>query len=141
MKTSGIVIELIKEFEALRLEAYQDTGGVWTVGWGHTANACPGKVITENEAKMYLQWDIEDTEAKLDGLNLLLNQNQYDALISFIFNIGIGRFKRSTMLKRLRENINHPDIPIQFKRWIYDAGKIQPGLVRRRNIESALYVS
>jgi lysozyme len=141
MKTSGIVIELIKEFEALRLEAYQDTGGVWTVGWGHTANAYPGKVITENEAKMYLQWDIEDTEAKLDGLNLLLNQNQYDALISFIFNIGIGRFKRSTMLKRLRENINHPDIPIQFKRWIYDAGKIQPGLVRRRNIESALYVS
>jgi len=145
MKASENAYALIKKYEGLRLKSYQDTGGKWTVGWGHTHNACPGKTITLREAEMFFKWDIDDTKTHLDDVikkyNLSFNQNQYDALISFIFNIGIGQFKRSTLLKLIREDVNHPDIIRQFKRWKYDAGVVQPGLVKRRAIESALYVS
>ena len=86
MKTSPKGIALIKEFEGLRLKAYKCPGGVWTIGYGHTAGVKSGMVITEAQAEEYLKADLIVFERYLNGLGLALNQNQFDALVSFIYN-------------------------------------------------------
>ena len=82
MKASSKALELIKQFEGLRLKAYLCPGGVWTIGYGHTAGVKPGMVISEAQAEEYLKADLISFERYLNGLGLALNQNQFDALIS-----------------------------------------------------------
>jgi lysozyme len=138
-------LDLIKQFEGLELEAYPDpgTGGEpWTIGYGHTS---PGKVkkgdkITEQEAEELLVKDIARFE---DGVNQLVRQpislNQFSALVSFSFNVGLWNLKSSTMLALVNTN-KLPEAALQFERWNKAAGKVLPGLVKRRKAEVALFL-
>lgn len=141
MNTSPKGIALIIEFEGLRLKAYQCPGGVWTIGYGHTAGVKPGMVITEAQAEEYLKANLIAFERYLNGLGLALNQNQFDALISFIYNVGTGNFSNSTLLRKVRANPQDNSIMDEFLRWVYSKGRVLPGLQRRRLAEMKLYFS
>ena len=141
MKTSPKGIALIKEFEGLRLKAYLCPGGVWTIGYGHTAGVKPGMVISEVQAEEYLKADLIAFERYLNGLGLALNQNQFDALVSFIYNVGTGNFSNSTLLRKVRVNPQENSIMDEFLRWVYSKGRVLPGLQRRRLAEMKLYFS
>lgn len=141
MKTSDKGIELIKRHEELRLKAYKCPAGVWTIGYGSTGGVRPGDVITEAQAEVKLREDLRTAEREVGRHKLNINQNQFDALVSFTFNVGSGNFRSSTLLKRIKENPNHPDIENQFGRWIYAGGKRLPGLVKRRKEEANLYTN
>ena len=141
MKTSPKGIALIKEFEGLRLKAYKCPGGVWTIGYGHTAGVKSGMVITEAQAEEYLKADLIVFERYLNGLGLALNQNQFDALVSFIYNVGTGNFSNSTLLRKVRANPQDNSIMDEFLRWVYSKGRVLPGLQRRRLAEMKLYFS
>ena len=141
MKTSHKGIDLIKEFEGLRLKAYKCPGGVWTIGYGHTAGVKPGMVISEAQAEEYLKADLIAFEKYLNSLGLAINQNQFDALISFIYNVGTGNFSRSTLLRKVRANPQGNSIMDEFLKWVYSKGHVLPGLQRRRLAEMKLYFS
>ena len=139
MRTSRKGIEFIKAHEGLRLDAYLCPAGVPTIGYGHTHGVKMGDRITEEQAEMLLIDDLIVVEREVNRYGLHLNQNQFDALVSFVYNVGARNFRSSTLLKRLKANPNDPDIANQFKRWVYCDGKVLPGLVRRRNDEAKLY--
>ena len=141
MKTSPKGIALIKEFEGLRLKAYKCPGGVWTIGYGHTTGVKPGMVISEAQAEEDLKADLIAFERYLNGLGLALNQNQFDALVSFIYNVGTGNFSSSTLLRKVRANPQDNSIMDEFLRWVYSKGRVLPGLQRRRLAEMKLYFS
>ena len=141
MKTSPKGIALIKEFEGLRLKAYKCPGGVWTIGYGHTAGVKPGMLISKAQAEEYLKADLIAFERYLNGLRLALNQNQFDVLISFIYNVGTGNFSSSTLLRKVRANPQDNSIMDEFLRWVYSKGRVLPGLQRRRLAEMKLYFS
>ena len=139
MKISIDGINIIKTFEGLFLKSYLCPAKIWTIGWGSTKGVKKGMVITVQEAEQRLLDDIAPTENYLNNLGIDLNQNQFDALCSFIFNLGVGNFSSSTLLKLIKKNKNDPNIKNQFNRWVYAGGKKLPGLVKRRKIEGDLY--
>ena len=102
MRTSRNAINLIKRFEGCRLEAYLCPASIWTIGYGHTFGVLSGMKITQEQAEAYLKSDIEPIERLLNNLYIPFTQNQFDALVSFIYNVGAGAFKASTLLKKLR---------------------------------------
>ena len=104
MKASSKALELIKQLEGLRLKAYLCSGGVWTIGYGHTAGVKSGMVITKAQAEEFLLSDIAVFEKAVNDQNLDLTQNMFDALVSFTFNVGVGNFKRSTLLCKIQVN-------------------------------------
>ena len=104
MKASQQAYNLIREFERLRLQTYQCPSGTWTIGYGHTTNVVPGTTITQLQANLLLQEDITQCENTLNKYNLALTQNIYDALISFIYNVGSGNFHRSALLSKMKVN-------------------------------------
>ncbi len=137
MEASKILIEQIKVFEGLRLEAYRDAAGVLTIGYGHTgSDISEGDRISEYWAKELLRNDLGATEAAVRRLHVARTQGQFDALVSFVFNLGIARLQRSTLLKVIREGGSHHQIRQEFKRWVYAGGKKLRGLERRREWES-----
>jgi len=138
MRTSNKGIELIKNYEGLRLEAYVCPAGKPTIGYGHTKNVKLGQKITVEEAEQFFKEDLIIVENEINRHNLNINQNQFDALASFIYNVGIGNFKTSTLLKKIKANPNDKSIENEFKRWIYSGGKVLPGLIKRRNEEAKL---
>jgi len=139
MKIGEKGLEIIKHFEQLFLEAYKCPAGVWTIGWGSIKNVHEGMVITEEAAIARLKEDVKDAE---NGVNRYvkvdLNQDQFDAIVSWTFNLGSGNLSSSTMLKRINAKEWH-DVPHQIKRWNKAAGKVLKGLVRRRNAEALLW--
>lgn len=139
MDTSSQGISLIKYFEGLKLSAYQCPAGVWTIGFGHTGNVFAGEKITESQAESLLINDIEPTEDKIESfVKVKLNQAQFDALVSFTFNVGVGAFKKSTLLKLLNAG-QYTEAAQQFSRWVKAGGQTLPGLVKRRTAESTLF--
>ena len=137
MEASKILIEQIKVFEGLRLEAYRDAAGVLTIGYGHTgSDISEGDRISEYWAQELLRNDLGATEAAVRRLHVARTQGQFDALVSFVFNLGIARLQRSTLLKVIREGGSHHQIRQEFKRWVYAGGKKLRGLERRREWES-----
>lgn len=141
MKASVDAYELIKQFEGLRLEAYLCPAGIWTIGYGHTSGVSPNSFITIQEADEYLHRDVAAIEMQLNKLNLSLRQCQWDAIVSFVFNIGIGDFKASTLLAKIRINPDDNSIIDEFLRWVYANGKVMRGLQKRRLTEMKLYFS
>lgn len=145
MITSNRGIELIKRHESLRLRAYVDPVGIWTIGYGHTGGVKSGDVITEEQANGLLRADLATAERAVTGSGLRLNQNQFDALVSFVFNVGSGNFARSTLLRKGRVNTLDPSIVDEFRKW--KKGRVNgrlttlPGLVKRREEELKLYFS
>jgi len=139
MRISQTGIDLIKYYEGCKLKAYQDNVGVWTIGYGHTRIARSGWVISQNEAEELLKTDLLHSEALIRGLGLELGQNQFDALVSLVYNIGIGNLRRSTLLKILRLDPNDFSLAYEFPKWRKAGGKILPGLEKRRKAEAKLY--
>lgn len=132
-------IDLIKEFEGFRSNAYLCPANVWTVGYGHTRTARSGMRISRSEAERLLRQDLEYFEIQLRKLiEVKLTQNQYDALLSFIFNIGETQFRNSTLLRILNSG-NYESAIKEFNRWVYANGKVLAGLERRRNQEASLF--
>ena len=141
MKASVDAYELIKQFEGLRLKAYLCPAGIWTIGYGHTSGVSPNSFITIQEADEYLHRDVATIEMQLNKLNLILRQCQWDAIVSFVFNVGIGNFKASTLLAKIRTNPDDNSIMDEFLRWVYANGKVMKGLQKRRLAEMKLYFS
>ena len=142
MKTSSKGIELIKGFEGLHLQAYLCPAGVYTIGWGHTLGVTPHQHISVAEAESLLRDDLRHAEvcvSKLPGLK----QNQFDALVSFVFNVGIRAFKDSTLRRLVIANGNDAAIAAEFMRWKYATigGRkvVLPGLEKRRKAEANMY--
>lgn len=139
MKTSNKGLNLIKQAEGLRLKAYKCPADVWTIGYGHTRTAKEGMTITSDQADALLREDLKDAERCINNTGLNFTQNQFDALVSFVFNLGCGAFMKSTLLNKIRLNESSEQIKAEFRRWVYSAGKILPGLVNRREKEIDLY--
>ena len=139
MNISETGIELIKKFEGCVLKAYKCPAGVWTIGYGHTAGVKKGQTITKTEAENYLKQDLNKYELTVNNLvNVPLNQNQFDALVSFCYNLGAGNLKSSTLLKLLNKE-DYIGAAEQFDRWVYAGGKKLSGLVKRRAAEKELF--
>ncbi len=141
MKASKAAYALIRQFEGLSLKAYKCPGGVWTIGYGHTSGVKEGMIITEAKADELLAEDVKQCEKQINSLNLSLNQNQFDALVSFLFNVGFGNFSKSTLLLKIKVNPDDNAIMDEFLKWVYSRGKVLPGLQRRRLAEIKLYYS
>lgn len=139
MKTSPKGMELIKKHEGLRLRAYLCPAMVWTIGYGHTGTAREGLTITQAQADELLRADVEWAEREVLLMNVRLSQNQFDALVSLVFNIGIGAFRRSTARRLIVANANDPAIGAAIRKWNRAKGRVLPGLVTRRNDESQMY--
>ena len=122
--------------EGLSLEAYEDCAGVPTIGYGHTKNVKMGDRISKYWAKELLKDDVREVEQQVQELNVAQTQGQFDALVSFAFNLGIGRLKSSTLLKVIREGGSKNAIKKEFKRWVYAGGKRLRGLELRREWEA-----
>lgn len=142
MITSDRGIALIKEYEGLRLETYDDGGGIWTIGVGHTGtDVTPGLMIDEDEAIRLLKSDLATAEGCVDeSVEVELSQQQFDALVSLVFNIGCRAFQASTLLRLLNAG-SYEAAAKQFQRWSKDNGRVLPGLVRRRAAETELFLA
>lgn len=149
MKTSDNGIALLKAHEGLRLEAYPDAGYGWsraTIGYGHTSQAGPpavtkGMKITAVGAEEILRSDLVAFEnAVRSAVHVPLNQNQFDALVSFTFNLGPGNLKTSTLLKKLNAG-DYAGAADQFPRWNKSNGKVLAGLTKRRAAERQMFLT
>lgn len=145
MRTSDKGIALIQQFEGCVLEAYPDpgnpsTGEPWTIGYGHTAGVRRGDTCTREQAAAWLREDVRFAEAAIDAnVKVPLNQAQFDALVSFVFNVGQGAFARSTLLRRLNAR-DYQGAADQFPEWNRGASGVLPGLVARRAAERAVFL-
>ena len=141
MKSTNYAILLIKSFEQLRLNSYLCPAGVWTIGYGHTDGVNQGMLITEKTADGFLKQDIRNAEHCINQMDVDLTQEQFDALVSFVFNVGVQAFNTSTLKKKILKNPNGPSIADEFRRWVYAGNKMLPGLIKRREQEIKLYYS
>ena len=132
MKTSNYAIESIKQFEGCKLTAYKCPANVWTIGYGHTKNVTSGMKITQVEANNFIKSDILPIETFLKRSGLNLKQGQYDALIDFMFNLGITKFKNSTLFKLIKSKASDKDICNEFMKWVHAGSKVLLGLYKRR---------
>jgi|TARA_B100000035_G_C20572006_1_gene367222 lysozyme len=140
LKTSAEGLSLIKKFEGCELYAYQCSAGVWTIGYGHTKDVEPGMQITKEDAEEMLVEELHEYESYInDFVTAPLSQNQFDALVSWVYNLGPANLKSSTMLKVLNAG-NYDEVPAQMKRWNKAGGKRLEGLIRRREAESLLFL-
>ena len=140
MTTSNQGKNLIKEAEGLRLDAYRCPAGIPTIGWGHTKGVKLGQHITVQQAEDMLVDDIAPIERLLNGMKINFRQEQFDALVSWIFNFGEGKFKGSTMYKRIIANAKDEEITDQLVKWINAAGRPLLGLMKRRVAEANLFI-
>lgn len=140
MTTSPEGKNIIKEFEGLRLDAYRCPAGVPTIGWGHTKGVKMGQKITIQQAEDMLVEDIAPCERILNALGINFRQEQFDALASWLFNLGETNFKGSTLLKRIAADASDEDITDQIIRWDKAAGRPMTGLMRRRCMEANLFL-
>ncbi|MGL4673928.1 MAG: lysozyme [Wohlfahrtiimonas sp.] len=141
MKTDKKGIELIKEFEGCKLKAYQDSVGVWTIGYGHTKGVKKGDVITQDQANQFLIEDLADAENAVNRLvEVEINQDMFDALVSFTYNLGSGNLSKSTLLRLLNQG-RYSEASDQFLIWNKAGGVVLNGLVRRRKAEQKLFRS
>lgn len=141
MKISAQGIALIKEFEGLYLTAYQCSAGVWTIGWGCTNGVRPGQRITKAQAEAMLRTELAVFESGVDRLvTVPLSQPEFDALVSFAYNVGLGALGDSTLLAKLNRG-DRAGAAAEFPRWNKINGKPSNGLIRRRAAEQKLFLS
>ena len=130
----------ITQKEGFDANAYKDTGGVWTIGYGHTKNVKQGDVVTRAQAEELFWEDFKEHVIPLEKVKVPLSENQKVALASFIFNVGPTAFKNSTLLKKLNNN-DIKGAADEFDRWILDNGVIKKGLINRRKEEKELFLT
>lgn len=138
-KVNAESLALIKQWEGLRLDAYEDVGGVLTIGYGHTATAKEGMRITKGQASALLRRDLASAEEAVDRLvKVDLTPNQFGALVSFVFNVGAEAFRKSTLLRKLNAG-DYASVPSELARWNKVKGKTVAGLANRRAAEAGLW--
>ena len=142
MYISEQAIKLIKNFEGCRTKAYFCPAGLRTIGYGHVLEASDSRDnITISEAEELLQDDVQRIEQSVwRNISIDLTQGQFDALVSFTFNLGAAALQRSTLRQKINR-FEHEVVPKEFMRWVYVDGIVYPGLIRRREAEVELYVS
>jgi lysozyme len=143
MQISFNGINTLKTFEGFRKDAYLDTGGVWTIGYGtirwKDKPVEQGMTITEPEAELALQADLAWAQTAVNQLvRVPLKQTMFDSLVSFVYNVGESAFRKSTMLRKLN-NKDYVGAGNEFPRWVFDNGKEIKGLVARRRIEQSMF--
>lgn len=144
MKVSENGLNLIKQFEGLRLRAYLDAVNIPTIGYGATfypggEKVKMGDAISLAVANKLLEFHVNLFAKGVEKLLPTVSQNQFDALVSFAYNVGLGALQNSTLLKRIKENRYHPDISKQFAQWNKAGGRELTGLTKRRQLEADLY--
>lgn len=139
MIISKKTFEKIKEFEGCKLQAYQDMGGTWTIGYGHTYGVRRGDRISQQYADEMLQVDIENVERQLlalrDAETGKWTKGQWDAVVCFVFNVGIGRYRKSTLRKAIMQKMPASKIEMHWRSWSFVNGEKMRGLEKRRNWE------
>ena len=145
MRLSQNGVDFIKSHEALRLKAYQDSKGVWTIGWGHTKGVKPGDVITREQAEQFIRDDFAWVERTLNADLVtgrdkpLVTQNEYDALCSLVFNIGSQAYLDSTVRRKIKQG-DKMAAAHAFGMWVYSDHKFVQGLANRRADETRLFL-
>jgi len=148
MTISKSGVDFIKQFEGFKAKAYKDpkssNGLPITIGYGSTmykdgSKIKLGDIVTEQQAQELLAWEINNKSTIINSYNLKLTQNQFDALSSFIYNLGASAFNNSTLLKKIKKNPNDPTIKDEFMKWVKNDGAVMKGLVRRRDAEQKMY--
>lgn len=150
MNISSEGIELLVKSEGMRLEAYKCQAGVWTIGVGHTGRVdgkgvCEGMKISKEKAFELLAGDVKVFEDYLNCQPFAgsLSQNMFDALVNFVFNIGLNAFQTSTMRRKLLKNVADETIPQEFDKWVYvtvnGEKRVSTGLKERRRREKKLF--
>lgn len=140
MSAIDLAAKIVRQFEGCKLTAYQDGGGVWTVGYGHTAGAREGLVWTQDQAESALTTDLQNAAMGLFGLiKAKLSDKQMAALISLAFNVGANALKGSTLINAVNDG-RWADAVRQFIAWDHDNGKEVKGLLRRRLVEATTYL-
>jgi lysozyme len=141
MKVSQKGLDLLKKFEGVRLRAYQDVAGIWTIGYGHTRGVKPNSAISKETAEGFLSDDVRWAEdAVVTQVRVSLTQNEFDALVSLVFNIGASAFRNSTLRRQLNLG-DKPGAAEQFLRWSHAGGKPVAGLAMRRGAERELFLT
>ena len=141
MKTSKIGLQLIKKWEGFRSNSYLCPANVWTIGYGHTTTAKPNQSVTRTEAETLLRVDLFRYEQAVNNyVKVPINQNQFDALVSFTYNCGVAAFKGSTLLSLLNKG-RYQSAAKQFPRWNRGGGRVLEGLSRRRQDEKRLFLT
>lgn len=139
MRTSDNGLALIRRFEGLRLRAYKDSVGKPTIGYGTTRGVTMGMTITAERAEALLREDVQRFEGHLDRLvRVPLTQGQWDALVSWVYNLGPTNLEQSTLLRLLNAS-DYAGAAAEIERWVHAGGKRLEGLVRRRAAERALF--
>ena len=139
MKLGERGTEILKYFEGCKLTAYQDSVGVWTIGYGHTKGVYEGMTITQDQAEQMLLSELEEYEGYIkDMVTVPLTQNQFDALVVWVYNLGPTNFRNSTLLKELNAG-NYNAAGQEITRWNKAGGKVLAGLVKRREAEAQLF--
>ncbi|PMC10739.1 lysozyme [Hoylesella timonensis] len=139
LRASNLLIQKLKEFEGLRLVAYKPTKAErwWTIGYGHSAgDVKAGMRITEEKAEELLKRDLFFVEKFVNGIPKIKTQGQFDALVSFAYNVGVGNLKSSTLLNKIIHDAPTAEIQREFMKWVYSGGKQLAGLVKRRRWEA-----
>lgn len=133
-------LEFIKQSEGCKLTAYQDSVEVWTIGVGHTSGVHGGMTCTQEDADQWLQDDLQGVYKAIDAMvDVDLSQGQFDALCSFVFNLGAGALRNSTLLKLLNAG-NYVAATQQFSRWNHAGGQVLAGLTKRREGEAEMFL-
>lgn len=140
MTVSQKGIDLIKTFEGCKLFAYRDSVGIPTIGYGHIKDVKMGMSITQKQAEEFLKGDIKPVERLLNGMGINYTQNQFDALVDFIYNLGEGNFKKSTMYKNIVARKSDIEITDQMVKWVNAGGRPLLGLKKRRVAEANMFL-
>jgi lysozyme len=141
MKYSRKGLALTERFEGCKLQAYRDATGIWTIGYGHTYQVTPGMICTQEQAE---DWLAQDVQFAVDFVNrrveVPLTQGEFDALVDFTFNVGVGNFENSTLLRMLNAG-QFKGAAAQFERWDKAGGKVLSDLLQRRKVEEAEFIA
>ena len=132
MRASSTLIQAIKKFEGASLSAYQDSKGVWTIGYGHTKDVKKGDRITQYQAEQFLREDLQQFEVIANKVKRIATQGKFDAILDFIYNCGPANFESSTLKKYIEAGKATWEIQEQFLRWVNAGGRKLGGLVSRR---------
>ncbi len=141
MQYSNKGLSLTESFEGCKLTSYQDSVGVWTIGYGHTRNVTQGMTCTQEQAEAWLEQDISLAVLCVNSdVKDVVTQGEFDALVDFIFNLGVGAFEHSTLLEYVNAG-NFDAAAAQFPRWDLACGHVMAGLLRRRMAEQAVFTA
>ena len=141
MNISAEGLSLIKKFEGCELKAYRCAANVLTIGYGVTKGVTEDMEISQEEAESLLQEEMHEYEGYInDMVKVPLEQHQFDAMVSWVFNLGSGNLSSSTLLKKLN-NSEYDEVPAQIRRWNKAGGKVLDGLIRRREAEAKMFMN